>query len=173
MTTNAGASDMSKPVMGFGQSTEREGEDTEAIKRLFTPEFRNRLDAVIGFRGLTPTIIRTVVDKFVKELGAQLADKRVAIELDEAASLWLAEKGYDRLYGARPLARVIQDKIKRPLADELLFGRLAKGGKVFVTVNADQLAFHIAPVGETPLLPAPDDSSDEDTGEDQVLEPVG
>ena len=173
MTTNAGASDMSRPVMGFGQNTEREGEDTEAIKRLFTPEFRNRLDAVIGFRGLTPAIIRIVVDKFVKELGAQLADKRVAIELDEAASLWLAEKGYDRLYGARPLARVIQDKIKRPLADELLFGRLAKGGKVFVTVTGDQLAFHIAPVGDTPLLPAPDDSSDEDTGEDQVLEPVG
>ncbi len=172
MTTNAGASDMSKPVMGFGQSLEREGEDTEAIKRLFTPEFRNRLDAVITFRGLTPTIIRTVVDKFVKELGAQLADKRVAIELDEAASLWLAEQGYDRLYGARPLARVIQDKIKRPLADELLFGRLAKGGKVFVTVEAGALAFHIAPAGETALLPAPDDSSDEDTGEDQVLEPV-
>jgi ATP-dependent Clp protease ATP-binding subunit ClpA len=173
MTTNAGASDMSKPVMGFGQSLEREGEDTEAIKRLFTPEFRNRLDAVIGFRGLTPTIIRTVVDKFVRELAAQLADKRVSIELDEAASLWLAEKGYDRLYGARPLARVIQDKIKRPLADELLFGRLAKGGKVFVTVEAGALAFHIAPAGETALLPAPDDSTDEDTGEDQVLEPVG
>ena len=173
MTTNAGASDMSKPVMGFGQSIEREGEDTEAIKRLFTPEFRNRLDAVIAFRGLTPTIIRTVVDKFVRELGAQLADKRVSIELDEAATLWLAEKGYDRLYGARPLARVIQDKIKRPLADELLFGRLAKGGKVFVTVEAGELAFHIAPAGETALLPAPEDSTEEDTGEDQVLEPVG
>ncbi len=97
----------------------------------------------------------------------------MSIELDEAASLWLAEKGYDRLYGARPLARVIQDKIKRPLADELLFGRLAKGGKVFVTVEAGELAFHIAPAGETALLPAPDDSTDEDTGEDQVLEPVG
>ena len=173
MTTNAGASDMSKPVMGFGQSVQREGEDTEAIKRLFTPEFRNRLDAVITFRGLTPTIIRSVVDKFVKELGAQLADKRVSIELDEEAAAWLAEKGYDPLYGARPLARVIQDRIKRPLADELLFGKLAKGGKVYVTIADDQPAFHIAPVGDTPLLPAPDDSSDEDTGEDQVLEPVG
>ena len=122
--------DMSRPVMGFGQNIQREGEDTEAIKRLFTPEFRNRLDAVITFSGLTPTIIRNVVDKFVKELGAQLADKRVAIELDEEAAAWLAEKGYDPLYGARPLARVIQDRIKRPLADELLFGKLAKGGKV-------------------------------------------
>ena len=120
--------------MGFGQSLQREGEDTEAIKRLFTPEFRNRLDAVITFRGLTPKIIRSVVDKFVKELGAQLADKRVSIELDDEAAAWLAEKGYDPLYGARPLARVIQDQIKRPLADELLFGKLAKGGKVYVTI---------------------------------------
>ena len=172
MTTNAGASDMSKPVMGFGQSLQREGEDTEAIKRLFTPEFRNRLDSVITFRGLTPKIIRSVVDKFVKELAAQLADKRVSIELDDDAAAWLAAKGYDPLYGARPLARVIQDQIKRPLADELLFGKLAKGGKVFVTIVDDKLAFHIAPVGEMPLLPAPDESSDEDTGEDQVLEPV-
>lgn len=173
MTTNAGASDMSKPVMGFGNLVQREGEDTEAIKRLFTPEFRNRLDAVIAFRGLTPAIIRNVVDKFVKELGAQLADKRVAIELDEEARLWLAEKGYDVLYGARPLARVIQERIKRPLADELLFGRLAKGGKVFVTIVNDKPAFHIAPAGDTPLLAAPDDLNDEDTGEEQVLEPVG
>ena len=173
MTTNAGASDMSKPVMGFGQSIDREGEDTEAIKRLFTPEFRNRLDAVIGFRGLSPSIIRNVVDKFVKELGAQLADKRVSIELDDAAAAWLTEKGYDRLYGARPLARVIQDRIKRPLADELLFGKLAKGGKVYVSIAGDQPVFHIVPAGDTALLPAPDDGSDEDTGEDQVLEPVG
>jgi ATP-dependent Clp protease ATP-binding subunit ClpA len=172
MTTNAGASDMSRPVMGFGNQVQRQGDDDEAIKRLFTPEFRNRLDAVIPFRGLTPAIIRNVVDKFVKELGAQLADKRVAIELDEEARLWLAEKGYDPLYGARPLARVIQEKIKRPLADELLFGRLAKGGKVYVTISGDKLAFHIAPAGDTPLLSAPEDLGDEDTGEDQVLEPV-
>ena len=171
MTTNAGASDMSKPVMGFGQSLQREGEDTEAIKRLFTPEFRNRLDSVITFRGLTPKIIRNVVDKFVKELGAQLADKRVSIELDDEAAAWLAEKGYDPLYGARPLARVIQDRIKRPLADELLFGKLAKGGKVYVTVADGELAFHIVPVGDTLLLTAPDETLGE--GEDQVLEPVG
>jgi ATP-dependent Clp protease ATP-binding subunit ClpA len=175
MTTNAGASDMSKPVMGFGQNTRREGEDTEAIKRLFTPEFRNRLDAVIAFRGLTPSIIRNVVEKFVKELGAQLADKRVSIELSEEAAAWLAEKGYDPLYGARPLARVIQEQIKRPLADELLFGKLAKGGKVFVAVAGDKPAFHIVPAGDTPLLAAPGDNSDEDAGEDQeeALEPVG
>ncbi len=114
-----------------------------------------------------------MVDKFVKELGAQLADKRVSIELDDAAAAWLAEKGYDPLYGARPLARVIQDRIKRPLADELLFGKLAKGGKVYVSIAGDQPVFHIVPAGDTALLPAPDDGSDEDTGEDQVLEPVG
>jgi ATP-dependent Clp protease ATP-binding subunit ClpA len=172
MTTNAGASDMSRPVMGFGNQTQRQGEDDEAIKRLFTPEFRNRLDAVIPFLGLTPSVIRTVVDKFVKELGAQLADKRVSIELDEEARLWLAEKGYDPLNGARPLARVIQERIKRPLADELLFGRLVKGGKVFVTIANDKPVFNIAPAGDTPLLTSPEDLSDEDTGEDQVLEPV-
>ncbi len=140
MTTNAGAADMSKPAMGFGRE-EREGEDTEAIKRLFTPEFRNRLDAVVPFRGLTPEIVRSVVDKFVKELAAQLADRRVHIEVDELARDWLAERGYEPLYGARPLARVIQEHIKRPLADELLFGQLAKGGKVTVTIEDDRPVF--------------------------------
>ena len=137
MTTNAGASDMSKPVMGFGGAA-REGEDTEAIKRLFTPEFRNRLDAIIAFGGLTPKIIRSVVEKFVRQLAAQLADKRVSIELDEATLDWLAEHGYDPLYGARPLARVIEDHIKKPLADQLLFGDLSKGGKVLVTIEGRQ-----------------------------------
>ena len=92
---------------------------------------------------------------------------------NEDARLWLAEKGYDPLYGARPLARLIQERIKRPLADELLFGRLAKGGKVLVTIVNDKPAFHVAPAGDLPLLAAPDDLSDEDSGEDQVLEPVG
>jgi ATP-dependent Clp protease ATP-binding subunit ClpA len=179
MTTNAGASDMSKPVMGFGKQAAREGDDTEAIKRLFTPEFRNRLDAVIPFKGLTPAIIRHVVDKFVKELAAQLADKRVSIELDEDARLWLAEKGYDPLYGARPLARVIQERVKRPLADELLFGKLAKGGKVFVTIADDKPAFHVAPAGDLALLAPPGEQGDEDADEDtedkgeNLLEPVG
>ncbi len=145
MTTNAGATDMSKPAMGFGRHA-REGEDTEAIKRMFTPEFRNRLDATIPFKALTPAIIASVVEKFVKDLAAQLADRRVHIELDDLAKAWLAEKGYDPLYGARPLARVIQEHIKRPLADELLFGRLAKGGKVQVTIEEGKPAFRFDPV---------------------------
>jgi len=144
MTTNAGAADMSRPALGFARDT-REGEDTEAIKRLFTPEFRNRLDAIIPFRHLSPEIIRSVVDKFLRELAAQLADRRVSIEVDDAARAWLAEKGYDPLYGARPLGRVIQEHIKRPLADELLFGRLAKGGRVRVTVRDDRPQFEIEP----------------------------
>ncbi len=144
MTTNAGAADMSKPAMGFGREA-REGEDTEAIKRLFTPEFRNRLDAVIPFKGLTPEIVASVVDKFVKELAAQLADRRVHLEVDAQARAWLAEKGYEPLFGARPLARVIQEHIKRPLADELLFGRLAKGGKVKVGIQEGKPAFTFEP----------------------------
>jgi ATP-dependent Clp protease ATP-binding subunit ClpA len=152
MTTNAGASDMAKPAMGFGKG-QREGEDTEAIKRMFTPEFRNRLDATIPFRALTPDIIASVVDKFVRELAAQLADKRVHIELDGKARAWLADKGFEPLYGARPLGRVIQEHIKRPLADELLFGQLAKGGKVLVTIEGDKPAFRFEPAAR-PALPA-------------------
>ncbi|MGF1562426.1 MAG: ATP-dependent Clp protease ATP-binding subunit ClpA [Geminicoccaceae bacterium] len=179
MTTNAGAADMSKAAFGFGRER-REGEDDEAIKRTFTPEFRNRLDAVIPFAHLSAEVIANVVDKFIRELGAQLADKRVHIDLDEAARAWLAEKGYDQLYGARPLARIIQEHIKRPLADQLLFGDLVKGGKVKVTVGDDnKLAFVIDPAdGERRLLPAPDsddDPSDDNSAEDEddrVVEPV-
>jgi ATP-dependent Clp protease ATP-binding subunit ClpA len=177
MTTNAGAADMSKPVMGFGRST-REGEDTDAVNRMFSPEFRNRLDAVIGFRGLTPTILESVVRKFVGELAAQLADRRVHLEVDTLALEWLCEKGYDPLYGARPLARVIQEHIKRPLAEELLFGQLAKGGKVVVTIRDDKPAFECTPAKIPALLPAPDgmdDLTDDDTDdeEDEFLpEPV-
>ncbi|MEO1092880.1 MAG: ATP-dependent Clp protease ATP-binding subunit ClpA [Pseudomonadota bacterium] len=155
MTTNAGAADMSKSAIGFMRDN-REGEDQEAINRLFTPEFRNRLDAVIGFAALTPEIVVNVVDKFVSELSAQLADKRVLIEVDEEARLWLAERGYEPIYGARPLARVIQEKIKRPLADELLFGELSQGGRVLVTVENGELHFVITPGGGPSLLPAPD-----------------
>ncbi|BBK38239.1 ATP-dependent Clp protease ATP-binding subunit ClpA [Allostella sp. ATCC 35155] len=140
MTTNAGAADMAKAAIGFGSGV-REGDDEEAIKRLFTPEFRNRLDATIGFQHLTQEIIAQVVDKFVAQLEAQLGDRQVAIELDDEARKWLAAKGYDRLYGARPLGRVIQDHIKKPLADELLFGRLAKGGTVRVGVADGKLTF--------------------------------
>ena len=144
MTTNAGASDMAKEAIGFG-STVRVGEDEEAVKRLFTPEFRNRLDAVIGFANLTQDIVGRVVEKFVMQLEAQLADRNVTIELTSGAKEWLAERGYDRLYGARPLARVIQDFIKKPLAEELLFGRLSNGGAVKVTVKDDALAFDYIP----------------------------
>ena len=118
-----------------------QGDDEEAINRLFTPEFRNRLDATIGFAGLTPAVVSRVVDKFVMELEAQLSDRNVTIELSEAARKWLAEKGYDPSYGARPLARIIQEHIKKPLAEELLFGKLAKGGTVAVDLQDGKLTF--------------------------------
>jgi len=140
MTTNAGAAEMSKPAIGFGNPV-RTGDDHEAINRLFSPEFRNRLDSIISFAALSRDTIHKVVDKFVLQLEVQLADRGVTIELDQAARDHLAEKGYDPLYGARPLGRVIQDSIKKPLAEELLFGKLAKGGVVTVTVKDDKLSF--------------------------------
>ncbi|QQP91112.1 ATP-dependent Clp protease ATP-binding subunit ClpA [Skermanella rosea] len=140
MTTNAGASDMAKPAIGFERAA-RVGEDMEAINRMFTPEFRNRLDAIIPFSALSPEIIGQVVDKFVIQLEAQLTDRGVTIELTDEAREWLGRKGYDPLYGARPLGRVIQENIKKPLAEELLFGKLAKGGTVKVTVADDKLTF--------------------------------
>jgi ATP-dependent Clp protease ATP-binding subunit ClpA len=161
MTTNAGASDLAKEAIGFGRDT-REGEDGEAIKRLFTPEFRNRLDATIGFAGLTPEIVGRVVEKFVMQLEAQLADRNVTIEASSAAKEWLAERGYDKLYGARPLARVIQEYIKKPLAEELLFGKLVKGGSVKVTMKDDKLAFEIIEAS-VPALPKPEGESEDGT----------
>ena len=140
MTTNAGASEMSKNAIGFGRGM-KEGEDEEAIKRMFTPEFRNRLDAVIPFAPLSTEVINRVVDKFVAQLEGQLADRNVTIALTDEARAWLAERGYDKLYGARPLGRVIQEHIKKPLADELLFGQLVKGGHVLVKLVDDKLAF--------------------------------
>ena len=141
MTTNAGAADLAKTAIGFGPVT-REGEDQEAINRMFSPEFRNRLDAIVPFGNLPPQVVGRVVDKFVLELEAQLADRNVTIELSEAARTWLAKKGYSPEYGARPLARVIQEHVKKPLAEELLFGRLSKGGVVRVDVNdANELIF--------------------------------
>ncbi|MDJ0945827.1 MAG: AAA family ATPase, partial [Kiloniellales bacterium] len=140
MTTNAGAADLAKPAIGFEREA-RGGEDEEAINRMFSPEFRNRLDAVIPFGNLTPEIVSRVVDKFVMQLEAQLADRNVSIELTAGARDWLARKGYDPLYGARPLARVIQEHIKKPLAEELLFGKLAKGGTVQVAIEDDAPVF--------------------------------
>ncbi|MGM0560128.1 MAG: ATP-dependent Clp protease ATP-binding subunit ClpA [Pseudomonadota bacterium] len=140
MTTNAGAAEMARPAIGFISSS-RTDEDVEAINRLFTPEFRNRLDAVISFAGLSSEIVAQVVDKFVIQLEAQLADRGVTIEVSEEARQWLARKGYEPSFGARPLGRIIQENIKTPLAEELLFGKLAKGGYVRIEVKDDQLTF--------------------------------
>ena len=140
MTTNAGAADAQRNSIGFGRGR-NEGEDEEAIKRVFTPEFRNRLDAVVAFKPLTPEVIRLVVHKFVLQLEAQLADRHVTVALDDDAADWLAKNGFDELYGARPLARVIQESIKKPLADEILFGKLVRGGHVRVTLKDGKLAF--------------------------------
>lgn len=140
MTTNAGAAEMTKQAIGFGRGT-KDDEGDEAIKRLFTPEFRNRLDAVIGFGHLPREVIYRVVDKFVDDLETQLGDRKVEIKLTDKAREWLADKGYDHLYGARPLARVIQEHVKKPLADELLFGALAKGGRVTVDEQDGELTF--------------------------------
>ena len=136
MTTNAGASEMAKANIGFGHSR-RTGADEEAINRLFTPEFRNRLDAIIPFGALPTPVIHQVVEKFVMQLEAQLSERGVTFELAPEAVAWLAEKGYDENMGARPLARVIQEHIKKPLADEVLFGKLKRGGTVKVTVVED------------------------------------
>ncbi|QUD88461.1 ATP-dependent Clp protease ATP-binding subunit ClpA [Phenylobacterium montanum] len=146
MTTNAGASDAQRNSIGFGRGRS-EGEDEAAIKRIFTPEFRNRLDAVVAFKSLTPEIIRQVVHKFVLQLEAQLADRHVTVSLDDDAADWLAKNGFDELYGARPLARVIQENIKKPLADEILFGRLVRGGHVRVSLKDGKLAFDFEGTG--------------------------
>jgi ATP-dependent Clp protease ATP-binding subunit ClpA len=144
MTTNAGASDAQRNSIGFGRSR-NEGEDEAAIKRIFSPEFRNRLDATVAFKALTPEIIRKVVHKFVLQLEGQLADRHVTISLSDDAADWLAKNGFDELYGARPLARVIQEHIKKPLADEILFGKLVRGGHVKVSLKDGKLAFDVEP----------------------------
>jgi ATP-dependent Clp protease ATP-binding subunit ClpA len=137
MTTNAGAMDLAKQAYGFTRN-KREGDDTEAINRLFAPEFRNRLDATIAFGHLSPEVITKVVEKFVLQLEAQLGDRNVTIELTEDASKWLTVHGYDEQMGARPMARLIQETIKKPLADEVLFGKLKNGGHVRVIVTTDE-----------------------------------
>ncbi|MFV0333845.1 MAG: AAA family ATPase, partial [Tropicimonas sp.] len=142
MTSNAGASELAKSAIGFGRDT-REGEDTAAIERTFTPEFRNRLDAVISFAPLGKDVILQVVEKFVLQLEAQLLDRNVTIELTRPAAEWLAERGYDDKMGARPLGRVIQEHIKKPLAEELLFGKLIKGGIVKVGVRDGKIDLRI------------------------------
>jgi ATP-dependent Clp protease ATP-binding subunit ClpA len=172
MTTNAGASDLARPPMGFNR-TKREGEDSEAINRMFTPEFRNRLDAVIAFAGLTPEIISKVVEKFIFQLEAQLADRGVTIEISEAAARWIGEIGYDEKFGARPLARVIQEHIKKPLADELIFGKLENGGTVKVDLEGKgldrKLAFEYVPADPSKKLKSKDED-DEDL--DEIASPA-
>ncbi|MEM7210965.1 MAG: ATP-dependent Clp protease ATP-binding subunit ClpA [Pseudomonadota bacterium] len=160
MTSNAGATEQAKAAIGFGRDR-REGEDTEAVERMFTPEFRNRLDATVSFAPLPKEVILMVVEKFVMQLEAQLMERGVSIELSPEAAEWIANKGYDDKMGARPLGRVIQEHIKKPLAEELLFGDLSKGGVVRVTVEEDKLKLETIPPGnprlpkeETPLLTA-------------------
>ncbi len=140
MTTNAGAQEMAKQSIGFERGL-REGEDEEAIKRLFTPEFRNRLDSTIAFAHLTPEIMMQIVDKFLLQLEAQLQDRNVEIDATDAARRWLGEKGYDRAFGARPLGRVIQEHVKRQMSEEVLFGKLENGGRVTVDIKDDEVVF--------------------------------
>jgi ATP-dependent Clp protease ATP-binding subunit ClpA len=133
MTTNAGAQEMSRASVGFVHQ-DHSTDGMEAIRKLFTPEFRNRLDATIQFKALERGVVARVVDKLILELEAQLQDKLVTLELSDAARAWIAERGYDEKMGARPMARVIQEHIKRPLADELLFGKLVGGGHIHIDV---------------------------------------
>ena len=169
MTSNAGASMMAKAPIGFNR-IKREGDDTEAINKLFTPEFRNRLDAVIPFAGLSADVIEKVVEKFVFQLEAQLADRGVTIELSPEASKWIGAKGYDEKFGARPLARVIQEHIKKPLAEELLFGSLEHGGTVKVVVEGEEddrrLDFEYLPADPSSKKPESVDDGSDEVGDD-------
>jgi ATP-dependent Clp protease ATP-binding subunit ClpA len=148
MTTNAGAEMMARPSIGFTQQ-DHSTDAMETIKKSFTPEFRNRLDAIVQFKSLDPTTIFNVVDKFLYELESQLAEKKVIMHVDEDARQWLAEHGYDEKMGARPMARVIKENIKKPLAEELLFGQLAHGGNVEVTVEDGNIKFEFENIPET------------------------
>jgi ATP-dependent Clp protease ATP-binding subunit ClpA len=157
MTTNAGAVDLARQAFGFTRS-KREGDDEEAINRLFAPEFRNRLDAIVSFSHLNAEVIGMVVEKFVLQLEAQLADRDVTIELSEPAKAWLIEHGYDEQMGARPMGRMIQEHIKKPLADEVLFGKLKGGGHVRVVMvkseaGEDKIGFEFL---DGPVTPKPD-----------------
>ena len=144
MTTNAGASDMARQGIGFGDTSKEDAGD-EAVKKMFAPEFRNRLDAIVPFAYLPTGVVSRVVDKFILQLELQLADQNVHIQFDSDAREWLSKRGYDKLYGARPMARLIQEKVKQPLAEELLFGKLAHGGEVHVSLKDNALSFELTP----------------------------
>jgi ATP-dependent Clp protease ATP-binding subunit ClpA len=152
MTTNAGASDMARESIGFGAMS-REDVQEDAIKKMFTPEFRNRLDAVVPFGYLPPAVVARVVDKFILQLELQLVDRGVHIDLDDEAKEWLTARGYDKLYGARPMGRLMQEKIKQPLAEELLFGKLVHGGEVKVRIKDNTPVFEITPSPPKPVKP--------------------
>jgi len=161
MTSNAGSREISARAIGLAGDGPRDAaaRGRQALERLFSPEFRNRLDAIVTFQSLTPETMETIVEKFVLELEAQLRERRVAIELDPAARVWLARKGYDPTYGARPLQRLIQNEVRDPLTDEILFGRLENGGTVTIVLEGDALAFRVAPGAvrpETALPPTPE-----------------
>jgi ATP-dependent Clp protease ATP-binding subunit ClpA len=158
MTTNAGAQDLARSAFGFTRQV-REGDDAEAINRMFSPEFRNRLDATIPFDHLPTNIVRRGVEKFIMQLEAQLAERQVIIELTDEAADWLAQRGYDQQMGARPLARVIQEHVKKPLADEVLFGKLKKGGTVKVSVETKEdgtTGLKLEAIEDAPVTPKPE-----------------
>ena len=163
MTTNAGASELHKQGIGFGRGM-RSDEDQEAINRLFTPEFRNRLDSIIPFASLEQDVVARVVDKFILQLEAQLHDRNVSIQMSDDARAWIAEKGFDKLFGARPMSRFIQEHVKKQLAEELLFGKLEKGGHVVITLKDGKLAFDVT-ADTTSKKPDPEE---DDAGEGKV-----
>ncbi|HHX82517.1 MAG TPA: AAA domain-containing protein, partial [Pseudomonadaceae bacterium] len=147
MTTNAGAHEMNRASIGFA-SQDHSTDAMEVIRRMFTPEFRNRLDSIIQFAPLDSTVIRTVVDKFLIELQTQLDDKKVTIHCDDDAVDWFVAHGYDKAMGARPMLRLVQNKIKKPLAEDILFGKLINGGDVHVTVENDDIKLEISGAAE-------------------------
>jgi ATP-dependent Clp protease ATP-binding subunit ClpA len=160
MTSNAGSREMSAASIGFGDDKTKDAarKGNKALEKLFSPEFRNRLDAIVTFKSLNLDVMETIVDKFIMQLESQLTERRVAFTLSPEARAWLAKKGYDRVYGARPLARVIQTEVRDPLTDEILFGRLEKGGNVTIALEGEKLTFVIDPTAapaapERELLP--------------------
>jgi ATP-dependent Clp protease ATP-binding subunit ClpA len=157
MTSNAGSREMSVSAIGFSGDASKEARSRgrHAVERLFSPEFRNRLDAIVTFDSLSPDVMETIVEKFILELEAQLAERRVAIELTPESRAWLARKGYDPTYGARPLTRLIQTEVRDPLTEEILFGKLEHGGTVTITMGGDSLRFDCDPAPPPESIEAP------------------